>query len=188
MLPPQMTTPTRRPQNRSGAVSTAARPAAPAPSTTKFLPLEQNLDRAFDRHIVDQQDIRDQGLNDAPSEPARLLDGDALGEGCGGGRRTGIFAAHQPVHRRIQSRLDPDDLDFGLERLGGDRDPGNQSAAANRHDDRVEIRQVGEELERDGALTRDDHWIVIGVYENQPLVAGQRVGRLAGGDEAVALE
>lgn len=55
-------------------------------------------------------------------------------------------------------------------------------------DDRVEIRLVGEELERDRALTGDYRRIVIGMNENQPFIAGERVGRLAGGSEAVALE
>ena len=153
----------------------------------QFLPLEQNLDRALDRHIVNQQNVRDERLDDAPCQPARLLDCDALGEGCGRRRRTRVFAVHQPVHRRIQGRLDANYLDVRVERLGGDCDPGNQPAAADRHDDRVEIRLVGEELERDGALTSDDRRIVVGMDENEPFVASERVGRLTGGAEAVAL-
>src|SRR5256885_13182433 len=59
-------------------------------------------------------------------------------------------------HRGIERRLNADDLDLGGERLGGDGDARDQPAAADRHDDRLEVGEVGEELERCGALPRED--------------------------------
>ena len=47
---------------------------------------------------------------------------------------------------------------------------------------------VGEHFERDRALAGDDRRVVIGMDGHQPLVARQRVGGLARGDEAVALQ
>ena len=53
---------------------------------------------------------------------------------------------------------------------------------------RVEIRPVGEQFERDRPLAGDDRRVVIGVDEGEPVVAGQRLGGLARGGEAVALQ
>src|SRR5262249_45048289 len=118
----------------------------------QLLAFEQGYDRAFDSDVVDQQDLRDERLDDAPREAPRLLDGNALGESRGRGGRPRILAAHQAIHRRVKGRLDPDDLDLGVERLGSDRNPGNQPTAADRHYDRVEIGPIGEQLEPNRAL------------------------------------
>ena len=181
-----MTIPTRRPQKRSGAASTAATPAAPAPSTTSFWRSSSDLDGAFEHHLVDEPDLGHQRLDDATRQPARLLDRDAFGERRRCGWRTRIFTAQQAVHRRVERRLHADDLDLGVERLGGDGDPGNQPAAADRHDQRIEIGSAGEQLEADRPLAGDDIGIVIGMDQHEPPLAGERVGRLAGGAEAVA--
>ena len=77
---------------------------------------------------------------------------------------------------------------FGLQRLGGDGDAGDQPAAADRHDQHVEVGPVGEHFERDRALAGDDRRVVIGVHRHQAAFARQRVGGAARGDEAVALE
>ena len=76
----------------------------------------------------------------------------------------------------------------GFERLGGDRDAADQPAAADRRHDRVEIGPVGEEFERDRPLAGDDRRIVIGVDKGEPVFMGERLGRFARGDEAVALQ
>ena len=112
ILPPEMTMPTRLPRNRSGVASSAASPAAPAPSTTSFSPSSRCSIARFDQRVVDQQDVVDQRRDDAPGQPARLLDRDALGERRAGGGRSGILAAQQSVHRRVERRLHADDLDL----------------------------------------------------------------------------
>ena len=58
------------------------------------------------------------------------------------------------VQGRCAHRLDPDDADAGLQRLGRDRDPRNQTAAADGDQQRVEIGGLVEDLERDRALDR----------------------------------
>ena len=87
-----------------------------------------------------------------------------------------------------RARLDADDLDPWLQRLGGDGDPRYQPTASDRHDQRVEVGLVGEHFEADRALSGDDRPVVVGVDRHQPLVARQHVGGLARRDEAVAFE
>ena len=75
------------------------------------------------------------------------------------------------VHARIELGLDADDLDAGLQRLGRGGDAGDEAAAADRHDQRIDVGRVGEHLERDRALSRDDLEIVERMDEGQPALA-----------------
>ena len=76
-------------------------------------------------------------------------------------------------HRGIGAGLDPDQLDARRQRLGGDRDAAEHAATTDRHDDRVEARQILQHLERDGALAADDVEIVVGVDEGQTVARRQ---------------
>src|SRR5581483_391566 len=73
----------------------------------------------------------------------------------------------------------------GFDRQG---DAADQAAAANGCQERVEMRQVLDDLEADRALPRDDQWIVIGMDEDQVLRLGHlpRIDR--GGIDRVALQ
>ena len=57
------------------------------------------------------------------------------------------------AHPRRARRLDANHAD-GLDRLDGHRDARNQPAAADRHDDDVDVRPVANDLEAERALTR----------------------------------
>ena len=57
------------------------------------------------------------------------------------------------------------DLDFGAQALDGERHPGDQPPAADRHDDGVHIGQLVQDLQPDGPLPRDDQFVVIRVDE-----------------------
>ena len=83
------------------------------------------------------------------------------------------------LHRRIELGLDADHLDVGLERLGGDRNAGNQPAAADRDDQRVEVRRVLEHFERDGPGAGDDLRIVERMDEDIAVFAASSSRALA---------
>ncbi len=119
---------------------------------------------------------------------AGLLDRDALGQRRSLGRQPGIDPLQHAVHRRIERRLDADDLDLRRQRLGGDGDAGNQPAAADRHDQQVEIGASGQHFERDRSLPGDDRGVVIGVHQDEAALARQLVGGAAGVDQAVAAQ
>ena len=71
-------------------------------------------------------------------------------------------AAERVQHPGVALGLHADDAHLGPQRLDRDRDAGDEPAAADRHDDRVERIGVGlvEELEADRALPGDDERIV----------------------------
>src|SRR6185369_14728395 len=56
------------------------------------------------------------------------------------------------LHPRRAGRLDADDPDLRVDALGGHRDAGDQPAAADWHDDDVNVGPVADELEPDRAL------------------------------------
>ena len=62
--------------------------------------------------------------------------------------------------RRRALRLHADDPDARLALRRRERDPRDEPAAADRHDQRVELVRVLEQLERDGALAGDDVVVV----------------------------
>ena len=58
-------------------------------------------------------------------------------------------------------RANADDADVGPQRLGRARHAGEQAAAADRHDQRVDLGTLAQHLERDRAAARDDGRIVV---------------------------
>ena len=59
--------------------------------------------------------------------------------------------------------------------MRGERHAGDEPAAADRDDQRVEIRNGGEHLERRRALAGDHLRIVVGMHEHEPTLVRQRV-------------
>ena len=83
-LPPETMTPTVRPVKRCGWARTAAKAAA-RHLGHDLLGLEQAGHRRLDLVLADQQHLGDQLLDHRQGEPARVLDGDALGHGRAAG-------------------------------------------------------------------------------------------------------
>src|SRR5581483_12277206 len=97
--------------------------------------------------------------------------------------RDGAARLQGVVKRRRALRLDGDDLRGGPQALHGGRDPGDESAAADRNDDDVDVGHVLDQLEADGALPGDHEWIVERVDErpagllDQLVETVERLGR-----------
>ena len=79
-------------------------------------------------------------------------------------------------HRGIELGLDPDQFDVRLHRARCDRHARHQAAAADRHDDRIQVRRILEHLEPDRAGTGDDLRIVEGVDEDVAIFERQLAG------------
>ena len=77
-----------------GSASIAARPAAPAPSTTVFSIPQQHRHRALEVALRHEHDVVRIILEDARGELARLLDRDALGERVAAERQVAPWIAH----------------------------------------------------------------------------------------------
>ena len=72
--------------------------------------------------------------------------------------------------------------------FGGYAYPGNQSTAADRHHEAIEIRKLREELHRDRSLSRDRQRIVIRVDHRQSAFIGEALARSARFGQRFSLE
>jgi hypothetical protein len=138
---------------------------APAPFGNRLLDLQIEADGGLDVALGDEQDVVDDAADDPRGSRARLLDGDPFRDRVA--RRRQLFAADPAVHRRVELGLHAHDRDVGAQRLGCGADAGDQPTAADGHDEGVDVRRVGEHLERDGALAGDDLGIVERMDEGQ---------------------
>ena len=73
-------------------------------------------------------------------------------------------------------RLDADHLDLRLQRSHRLRDPGDHAAAADRHHDRVDIRDLLQDFERDSALPGDDRGVIVAMDIREAPLFGERIG------------
>ena len=138
-------------------------------------------DGLLDSELGHQHDVVDMAANDFQRQRADVLDGDALGERLAADPRR--LAVEGRAHGGIHFGFDADDLHVRLERLDRDGNARNQAAAADRHDDRFEVRAVGDDLEADGALSGNDMRVVIGMDEHRAAAGdGLLHDRLAIGD------
>ena len=110
MLPPHSTRPTLAAAEALGIAGDRGEAGGAGALGHGLLDLEQLQDRGLDRRLLDQQHVVDQALDDREGELARLLDRDALGDRRPAGH--GRQAAQAAVDRRIERRLDADDLDL----------------------------------------------------------------------------
>ena len=113
----------------------AATPTAPAPSTTSFDALEQEHHRLGDLVLVDEHDLVDERLDELQRQRGGTLDRDPVGD-----RPRRIDGNRCARRERGRQRgacgdLDAEDLDLRALGLERDRDPADQSAAADRDDD-----------------------------------------------------
>ena len=132
---------------------------------------DEHGDRTLEVALGDEHHVIGKFPEDARRELARLLDGNALGERIAAQRH--LAALDRAFHRRVELGLDSDQLDVRLDRARGDRDAGHQPAAADRDDDRVEVRRVLEHLEAERARAGDHLRIVEGVDEDVAVLERQ---------------
>ena len=74
------------------------------------------------------------------------------------------------------------------ERLGHGGHTGYQTAAANRHNERIEIGHVLQHLQGYRSLAGNDGVIVVGVHKGQLALLGQREGVVTGFFQRVAMQ
>ena len=92
-----------------------------------------------------------------------LFHGDAVGNGGNGGQGFHFAVVDGVVHAGSAGGLNTVDLHMGGDRLDGAGHAGDQSAAADGHQNRVHVAHFIHDLQTDGALTGNDVLIVEGV-------------------------
>ena len=145
---------------------------------------QHGLHRRLDGRFGHDDNIVDQPPDDFQRDVAGRFDGDALGDA--GATQGRLDPVQGVIHRGIQIRLDADNIDFRRDRLGRGGDAGNEPAAADGNDDRVESRDVVQDFESRGSLPGDNFLVVIGMDENQPVARRAFQGEGLDGVDAVA--
>ena len=128
--------------------------------------VEDVLDRGADLVVRDADDLVDRRLHDRERELADLADRDAVGEDADAIEHDAPSGRERLVHRVRLERLDADDADARPQRLDVAGDPGDQPAAADRHEDRRDVAElVPQDLVGDRALSGDHERIVERMHE-----------------------
>ena len=146
-------------------------PAAPAPSASIFVRSSSTtIARAMASSLTVM--MSSTYLRDDRERPLRgTAHRDAVGDRRGGA--LGDVAGAERLRERGRARrLHADDPDARLPLRRRECDAGDEAAAADGHDERVDVLRVLEELERDGALACDDVVVVERVHVRAPALAG----------------
>ena len=165
ILPPHKIRPTFLPGKRSGLRQHGGQARGARAFRHGLLQREIGVHRAFEMRLVDQHDLGDQLADHRQRQLTDILDRDAFGQRRPADRPA--FIVQRVPHRRIKRGFGADDLDLGLHRACGDGIAGNQTAAADRDHQHVEIGSFLQHLERDGALPGDDARIVVGMHQRE---------------------
>ncbi len=96
---------------------------------------------------------------------ARMAAATSSGDGGDGGELLDLALLHGLDHGGSAGGLNTVHFDVRVQSLDGVSDTGDEPAAANGHDDRVDVRDLFEDLEADGALARNDVFVVERVDE-----------------------
>ena len=152
----------------------------------RLLDLQQHEHGLLDVALVHEQPIVHEPPDDFLRDLARRADRNALGDRADAGRV--VRSAHRIDHRGKTLGLYADDLNRRLDRLGCYGHAGDESAAADRHHQCVQIRDRREHLQCDGALARDDRFIVVRMNEHEILARGHFEGMASRFVECVAVQ
>ena len=136
--------------------------------------LEHVLDRRADLVGVDE----DHAVEELPAQAKRLfadlLHGDPVGEETHVIQHDAPSGLERARHGVGVHRFDAEDLDRRAQPLDVGSDAGNEPAAADRHEHRVDrVRGLTQDFHSDRALARDHVRIFVGVDEAEPACLSQ---------------
>jgi hypothetical protein len=119
-------------------------------------------------HRCPPDDLIHQFAAQPESLRADLLHRHAIGEQPDMVERDAPFGFYGAIHRIGIHRLHSDDPDLGAQLLDVSRHAGDQPAAADGNEDRVDrLGMLAQYLHRDGALSGDHVGVVVGMHEGQ---------------------
>ena len=152
----------------------------------RFLHFKQHDDGLLNIAFIHQQQIIHQPADDFQRDLARRSHRYAFGNAVAALR---VGRALDGVeHGREACGLNAHDLNVEFDRLGGCRHAGNQPAAANRHNQGVQVRHLVQHFQRHRALACHHVGVVIRMHEGQLLLLGQVQGVGAGFVERIAMK
>ena len=119
---------------------------------------------------------------------AHLEHGRAVGDGVGAGELHHVAGLERRREACRAGGLHANDADLGVVEFGESRDAAGQAAAAHRHEDGVDQRQLLDDLHGDGALAGCHRGVVERWDVGEALLLGQLHGALLGVVKDVAVE
>ena len=131
----------------------------------QLLVLDEGEDRSGGLILADGHDIVHVLLDHLEGGLARILHSDTIRKGRNTVEGLPLVIAVSIEHARRTGRLYTIDLALRTEALDREGDTGDQSAATDRHDDRIHILELVEDLETDRALACDDRIVVVRMDE-----------------------
>ena len=168
MLPPDSTTPTRWPVDRDPARQQRGQGAGAARLDDQLQTFEAEPHRRHDLGVRHRHDLVDERLDHGPGQLTgrrRLL---TVGDRRSHRHPLTTTARQRAGHVVGGERLDADHPTTGRQRLDDGRATRDQPAAPDRHDHRVELAGLREQLQRDRPLPRHHRRIVVGMHDGQP--------------------
>ena len=138
-----------------------------------LLLLDKGEDGGGDLVVGDGDDVVNVLLTGVERNSARFLDRDTIGDGGDGGQTLYLAVVDGIEHAGSAGCLHAVDLDIGIELLDGEGNAGDESAAADRNDDRVRVGQLVENFQTDSALSRDNPVVIKGMNEGVALLVAQ---------------
>ena len=123
-------------------------------------PLHQEQNRLRNFVVIDRHDLIHIPAAKLERQFSRLLDRNAVRNGLRRVQRNDMSRIHGRLHARRTGCLHADNLHIRMQHFDRRRNAGSQSAAANRHDNSVYIRQIIHDFQTDRSLSRDDHRVV----------------------------
>ena len=152
----------------------------------RLFDFDQKCDGFFNRRFVNEQHVLYQRPRNRHRHFARVADCQTFGNRF----RAHVhrFATQSLRHRRERFRFNANDLNARLHPMRRDRTTGDQTAATDRNNQRVELWRGFEHFERERALPRDDVRIIVRMHEHELMFRRQRARMLRSFRQGVAEE
>ena len=131
----------------------------------ELLVLHQRQNGRGDLVLADRNDLVHVLADHVERRLAGRLDRNAVGKGHGAVQRFIFVVVEGVLHAGRTRGLHAVDLYLRAQALDGERHAGDQTAAADRHDDRVHIGQLVEDFETNRSLPCDDQLVIIRMNE-----------------------
>ena len=126
----------------------------------KLVLLNQREQCVHNVDFRDRDDVVEVFLAKLERQRAGRLDGATVSDCVGRGERHDLIGLERRLHAGRVLRLDADDLDVRIDELRRKRDARSEAAAANRAEDRVDVLERVDDLERRRALAEQDLQVV----------------------------
>ena len=150
--------------------------------------LDEKEQGAHDLHLGDGDDVVEILAAEGEGQVARRLHGASVGDRLDRGQRRDVPSAEGGGHAGGAHRLDADDFDLGTHGFRGECHARGEAAAADRHEDGVDVLEFVDDFERRRSLPQEHVAVVEWMDVDIALLRLQFERALVGVVEGVARE